>query len=672
MGVIRVLLFPCGSGVAEELFEGLHLLRDVELVGATSKSAEGDHGPCLYNEYITDVPLIREGEKCFQTLRAIVRDRRIDVVFPCYDDAIPYLAARRDSLGCALSAPSLETCLVTRSKRLTYERLAPLGVRCPAVYEAGAAVYPCFVKPERGQGSQSSVACGDAAALTEAMRACADPLVCELLPGEEYTVDCASDRDRGLVWYGARRRVRVRAGQSVCTEWCDFQGTPDGDTVKRYATLISDAFGMRGGWFFQLKRNAAGELALLEVAPRLAGAAGLARCLGANLAQLTLLEIRRDAAWSVMTNITCYAPRLRMDKAYATMLVPDAAAGGATPGAAYDTVVVDLDDTLVLGRGAGQRVNVALVAFLFQARNAGKKLVLVTRSASDVSVVLARHALTELWAEIHHLRGGEPKSAHVPPTAIFVDDSFAERREVAAATGVPTFDATMVDALVDRRLWRAAPATSDSPEACPTRYEVRDCLTDTRATGVTVAAIDVVLLDALRARVALHLDDLAARLLAAPGAALDVAPEIWAGLRGALRRASAPAVVVDDIHTLDVDPRSGATIVADLCADNSESIAGGAYRYIACTEVLEHTAAPWAAVVELARLLAPGGLLYLSVPYNFRIHGPLPDAWRINEHGLRHLARHAGLELVELSALETPGRPLHPVHYTVVLAKDPS
>ena len=195
MGVIRVLLFPCGSGVAEELFEGLHLLRDVELVGATSRSAEGDHGPCLYNEYITDVPLIREGEKCFQTLRAIVRDRRIDVVFPCYDDAIPYLAARRDSLGCALSAPSLETCLVTRSKRLTYERLAPLGVRCPAVYEAGAAAYPCFVKPERGQGSQFSVACGDAAALAEAMRACADPLVCELLPGEEYTVDCASDRD---------------------------------------------------------------------------------------------------------------------------------------------------------------------------------------------------------------------------------------------------------------------------------------------------------------------------------------------------------------------------------------------------------------------------------------------------------------------------------------------
>jgi SAM-dependent methyltransferase len=131
-------------------------------------------------------------------------------------------------------------------------------------------------------------------------------------------------------------------------------------------------------------------------------------------------------------------------------------------------------------------------------------------------------------------------------------------------------------------------------------------------------------------------------------------------------------VVVDDVHTLDVDPGSGATIVADLCADNSESIAGGAYRYIACTEVLEHTAAPWAAVVELARLLAPGGLLYLSVPYNFRIHGPLPDAWRINEHGLRHLARHAGLELVELSALETPGRPLHPVHYTAVLAKDPS
>ena len=71
-------------------------------------------------------------------------------------------------------------------------------------------------------------------------------------------------------------------------------------------------------------------------------------------------------------------------------------------------------------------------------------------------------------------------------------------------------------------------------------------------------------------------------------------------------------------------------------------------------------------MAEIRRLLKPNGRLYLSVPYNFRIHGPLPDGWRINEYGLRHLMRHAGLTLVAMHALETPGRPLHPIHYTAV------
>jgi hypothetical protein len=42
----------------------------------------------------------------------------------------------------------------------------------------------------------------------------------------------------------------------------------------------------------------------------------------------------------------------------------------------------------------------------------------------------------------------------------------------------------------------------------------------------------------------------------------------------------------------------------------------------------------------------------------------LPDCWRFTEHGLRALLR--DFELEELTATETPGRPLMPIHYAIV------
>lgn len=144
------------------------------------------------------------------------------------------------------------------------------------------------------------------------------------------------------------------------------------------------------------------------------------------------------------------------------------------------------------------------------------------------------------------------------------------------------------------------------------------------------------------------------------GRLLDIAPQNWPLARKAFR----PEVWID---TLDIDSTSGATFVADICQDNSVSMPAGTYDYVLCTEVLEHTKAPFDAVREIRRLLKKGGLLFLSVPFNLRIHGPLPDCWRFTEHGLRVILR--GFEILELNTMETPGRPLMPIHYTVVAAK---
>jgi SAM-dependent methyltransferase len=84
---------------------------------------------------------------------------------------------------------------------------------------------------------------------------------------------------------------------------------------------------------------------------------------------------------------------------------------------------------------------------------------------------------------------------------------------------------------------------------------------------------------------------------------------------------------------------------------------------------LEHTLNPFNAVREIRRLLRPGGLLFGTTPFNFRIHGPLPDCWRFTEHGLRALLKR--FEMVELGQIETADRALMPMHYTFV-ARRPS
>lgn len=137
---------------------------------------------------------------------------------------------------------------------------------------------------------------------------------------------------------------------------------------------------------------------------------------------------------------------------------------------------------------------------------------------------------------------------------------------------------------------------------------------------------------------------------------LDVAPQDHEGARPHFP----PEVVVE---TLDIDPASGCTHIGDICR-RVPGIEDGRFDYVVCTEVLEHVLQPFDAVDEIRRMLRSGGRLFLSTPFDFRIHGPLPDCWRFTEHGLRALLRE--FEIEELAGLDAPDRPLMPLHYTVI------
>jgi SAM-dependent methyltransferase len=140
---------------------------------------------------------------------------------------------------------------------------------------------------------------------------------------------------------------------------------------------------------------------------------------------------------------------------------------------------------------------------------------------------------------------------------------------------------------------------------------------------------------------------------------LDIAPQDHEGAKPYFRQA--------EVETLDIDPASRATYIADICESNGGTIPDAHFDIVLCTEVLEHTLQPFMAVEEISRILKPGGIALVSTPFNFRIHGPLPDCWRFTEHGLRALFK--DFSVLSLDALEEPNRFLAPIHYTLVAQK---
>lgn len=139
---------------------------------------------------------------------------------------------------------------------------------------------------------------------------------------------------------------------------------------------------------------------------------------------------------------------------------------------------------------------------------------------------------------------------------------------------------------------------------------------------------------------------------------LDIAPQRWNGAREFYKQST--------IETLDIDLNAGATYIADITNNNSNIIRNDMYDVVIFTEVLEHTLNPFDAINEVYRILKPGGVLVMTTPFNFRIHNPLPDCWRISEHGLRHLLKNfSTVEIIE-NGVE---RYLFPVQYKTIAIK---
>lgn len=429
----RVLVFPAGTEIGLEIYEALHCCKEVELFGAGQDIS--NHGPFVYERYSV-LPAVIE-PSWLDSLNDLLAREQIDFILPAHDDVVVALAREHARIRAQVVSSPLATCEITRSKSATYRRLSG-HVRVPRLYGSIEAVevWPIFAKPDCGQGSQGIVRLDTPAQAQAALVERPDRILCEYLPGSEYTVDCFSDRESGLLFCRARERVRTRNGISVHSRTSDLPG------INEMAEAIANELPLHGAWFFQMKKAADGELVLMEVAPRIAGSMAVHRVQGVNFPLLSIYECLRFPL-----DLITLPYEVELDRALRNRY---------RHSIFFENVYVDFDDTLLL-RG---KINIDLVRFVFQCFNNDIPVRLITRHAGDIGQALSICRLGGVFDEVIHLTEGQEKKDYITAAnAIFIDDSFSERKKVKDALGIPVLDCSMIELLAQGNATSGCPIT---------------------------------------------------------------------------------------------------------------------------------------------------------------------------------------------------------------------
>lgn len=189
--------------------------------------------------------------------------------------------------------------------------------------------------------------------------------------------------------------------------------------IVAQAKGLAQRYSLRGGWCFT--PDMAPEAASITLTPSESWT--LHRLAGVNLAALSLFEAGGHPVGVI--------PPLGQHVL--------ASAEGFTIGLDRPgTIFLDLDDTLLVHGD----VHDAGLDFLARATAQGAPVHLITRHFQEPEKTLAVHGIdTRLFAHIHWLTDGTPKSRVIAAHqgAMFIDDSFKERREVRDALGIPVF-----------------------------------------------------------------------------------------------------------------------------------------------------------------------------------------------------------------------------------------
>lgn len=272
----NVLLLTAGNESSIEIFKSSFALTNVCVYGAHYDPTNA------MQYYMSDViatknPFEVSSQEFFIDLRNIVDDNKIDFILltNCkmikyfYDnyDAIPFEVRHRTIL------PAKQNLKYVLFKEQLYDLMpndSPIVARSSHQIKElpGAFV---FKKPNYGTSGEGAGLITKTKAL-DLLKANLprDLILCESLPGKEYTVDVLCNADgNDLIDFNIRKRVRIRDGIANVIENVDDPSLRD--QVKQILERVISKVELPYVWFCQLKQNVDGSLKLLEINYRISG-----------------------------------------------------------------------------------------------------------------------------------------------------------------------------------------------------------------------------------------------------------------------------------------------------------------------------------------------------------------------------------------------------------------
>jgi carbamoyl-phosphate synthase large subunit len=273
---------------------GITILRDMADEPVTMLAADLD--PYAAGLYLVDADqrsLLPRGDapEFAQTLLALCRRWEVDVVIPTVDTELLPVARLRDDFARAgttvvgASEPTLEACL----DKAKLARLCDPVVRVPRTivvdegFSPNDVDLPAIVKPRSGSGSRG-IRLVERIPELEALPRDGTLLVQEHLPGAEFSLDVLARADGHVAGVVPRERLKVDSGIAVTGR------TLHDEALETFARKVAAAIGLTTVANVQVKQDAAGVPALLEVNPRFPGTMPLTIAAGIDMPKLAIGE----------------------------------------------------------------------------------------------------------------------------------------------------------------------------------------------------------------------------------------------------------------------------------------------------------------------------------------------------------------------------------------------
>lgn len=419
----NILVFPCGSEIGLEVYKSLKHNIHFNLIGGNSVD---DHGKFIYENYIGNLPFFTD-PNFIEEIKTLVQVKQIAAIYPTMDSVITLFKQHEKELGCLVIASSLVTTKICLSKRQTYLLFKNI-MPTPVLYENINEIeeYPIFLKPDIGYGSRGINKVENLIELNFFLNKNNDLLMLEYLPGHEFTIDCFTNNKGELLFVGPRQRRRISNGISVNTSTLKEKRV-----FKNLAKIINETLELNGSWFFQVKQRDDGTFVLMEIASRLAGSSSVYRIKGINFALLNIYN-----AFGVAVSIIENDYEVELDRALDNKYKLNIA---------YKYVYIDFDDTIIING----IVNTEVISFLYKCINENKKILLLTKHIDDINESLKKYRLGTVFDEIIQINSSKKKSDYIKyKNAIFIDDSFAERKDVIDKIGINVFSVDQIQALL--------------------------------------------------------------------------------------------------------------------------------------------------------------------------------------------------------------------------------